>query len=170
MDLVINLAGLAEDSIVDGPGIRVALFAQGCPRRCAGCHNPQTHAFGVGEDFSVEQLYQVIRKNPLAKGVTFSGGEPFAQAEAFLPLAEKLRSDGYELAAYSGYTFDQLRSGTPAQQQLLSLMNVLIDGEFVLAQKNLDLRWRGSANQRILDVPQSLLQGVAVLSVDPRWQ
>ena len=86
-----------EDSIVDGPGLRTAIFAQGCPRRCEGCHNPQSHAFGTGTDWTVEDLFAHIRKNPIVRGVTFSGGEPFSQAAPFARLARMLKEAGYEV-------------------------------------------------------------------------
>ena len=166
---VINVACVIDESIVDGPGIRTAIFAQGCPRRCEGCHNPHSHPFGTGTDCTVEELYSRIRRDPLVHGVTFSGGEPFCQAAPFAALAEQLKAAGYEIAAYTGYTFEELLAGTQEQRDLLSRLDVLIDGEFVLAERNLDLRFRGSANQRILDVPQSLAAGKAVWCTQPRW-
>lgn len=167
---VINVAGVMEDSIVDGPGLRTAIFAQGCPRRCEGCHNPQSHAFGTGTDWTVDALFERIRKNPIVRGVTFSGGEPFSQAAPFAELGRRLKQAGYEVAAYTGYTFEELADdGSPAQKSLLKILDVLIDGEFILAQRNLDLRFRGSANQRILDVPQSLAAGRAVWCAAERW-
>lgn len=170
MDLQeIKLAGIAGDSIVDGPGIRITLFAQGCPRCCPGCHNPETQSFEGGTGYTTRQLFEMIKRNPLAGGVTFSGGEPFAQAAGFAQLAGRLAQDGYELAAYSGYTFEQLLAGEDSQRQLLELLDILVDGEYLQEQRNLDLRWRGSENQRIIDVPESLKQGRAVLSTDPRW-
>ncbi len=169
-DALINAAGIMEDSIVDGPGLRTAIFAQGCPRRCEGCHNPQSHAFGTGTDWTVEDLFAHIRKNPIVRGVTFSGGEPFSQAAPFARLARMLKEAGYEVAAYTGYTFEELAgSGSPAQKALLETLDILIDGEFILAQRNLDLRFRGSANQRILDVPRSLAAGKAVWCTAERW-
>lgn len=118
---------------------------------------------------TVEQLFSMVKANPLCRGVTFSGGEPFCQAGALVPLARKLKQAGYELASYSGYTFEQLMSGTPEQKELLSLLDVLVDGPFILAQRNLDLLFRGSENQRILNVPQSLAEGRAVWCTAPRW-
>ena len=144
------------DSIVDGPGIRLAIFVQGCCHHCEGCHNPESWAFGAGTDMSVEELFAMVKANPLCRGVTFSGGEPFCQAGALVPLAENLKAAGYELASYSGYTFEQLLAGTPEQKALL-------------AQRNLDLLFRGSENQRILDVPKSLAAGSAVWCTAPRW-
>ena len=104
----INIAGIMEDSIVDGPGLRTAIFAQGCPRRCEGCHNPESWAFGTGTDMTVQDLFWRVKKNPLVRGVTFSGGEPFSQAEPFTELAKLLKANGYEVASYTGYTFEEL--------------------------------------------------------------
>lgn len=165
----INLAGIVNESIVDGPGIRTVFFAQGCPRKCEGCHNPETQPFGTGTSYTPDACVCVVKQNILAKGVTFSGGEPFSQAEGFCELAMLLKQDNYEIAAYSGFTFEQLLNGTSAQKQLLQHIDILIDGEFVLAQRNLDLLFKGSENQRVIDVKQSLLEGKAVLSTQSRW-
>ena len=166
---MLDLSSLVTDSIVDGPGIRTTVFCQGCPHRCPGCHNPDTWEFGCGTQMPVEEIFRIIRENPLCKGVTFSGGEPFAQAEWFAKLGKLLKQAGYEVAAYSGYTFEQLLSGTPEQKQLLSTIDILIDGPFLQAEKSLELSFRGSRNQRILDVPQSLAAGKAVPTKSPRW-
>ena len=166
---MLKLAGIAGDSIVDGPGIRTTYFAQGCPHHCEGCHNPETWDFGGGKPWEAEALADVARNNPLCKGVTFSGGEPFAQPEGFSELAEILRSDGYEIAAYTGYLFEELQNGTTAQKRLLGLLDVLIDGRFELRRRSLELPFRGSANQRIIDVPKSLAAG-EIVPAPPRWQ
>jgi anaerobic ribonucleoside-triphosphate reductase activating protein len=116
-----------------------------------------------------ERVVEIVKGNPLCRGVTFSGGEPFAQAEGFAKLADLLKEAGYEVASYSGYTFEQLLHGTPAQQALLSRLDVLIDGPFVLAERSLQLVFRGSRNQRVLDVPKSLAAGVPVEITAGRW-
>ena len=108
---------------------------------------------------SVDELITIILKNPLTDGVTFSGGEPFAQAEDCIKIAKAVREKGLNIWAYSGWTFEQLLAGTPAQRELLSLCDVLVDGPFILEQRSLNLKWRGSTNQRVLDVPKSLAQG-----------
>ena len=166
---MLDLSGIVSDSIVDGPGIRTTVFSQGCPHHCEGCHNPETWAFGCGTAMAVEDVVQIVCANPLCRGVTFSGGEPFAQAEAFAKLAQMLKEKGYEVASYTGYTFEQLLVGTPAQKKLLETIDVLIDGPFILAQKTLEVPFRGSRNQRILDVPKSLAAGKAVESASLRW-
>lgn len=169
MNEILNLASIVEDSIVDGPGIRVTVFCQGCPHGCPGCHNPNSHPFGTGTDMTVEAVRDIVKCSPLCRGVTFSGGEPFSQAEGFAALAQLLRAEGYEVACYTGYTFEQLQSGTPAQKHLLAQLDVLVDGPFLLAQRNLDLRFRGSENQRVLDVPKSLANGTATWYNGARW-
>ena len=166
---MLNLSGIVTDSIVDGPGIRVSVFGQGCPHHCPGCHNPETWEFGIGADLSVEKVFDIVKSNPLCKGVTFSGGEPFAQAEGFGKLADLLKENGYEVASYTGFTFEQLLSGTPAQRALLERLDVLIDGPFIQEEKSLELSFRGSKNQRIIDVQKSLTQGRAVLHTALRW-
>ena len=166
---MLDLSGLVADSIVDGPGIRTTVFSQGCPHHCPGCHNPETWEFGCGTPMEEETILAIVKSNPLCRGVTFSGGEPFAQAEGFAKLAKLLKEAGYEVASYSGYTFEQLLKGTPAQKELLGTIDVLIDGPFIQAEKSLEVAFRGSRNQRILDVPQSLAAGAPVEIKKGRW-
>ncbi len=166
---MLDLSGIVSDSIVDGPGIRTTVFCQGCPHHCPGCHNPETWEFGCGTAMAVEDIVEIVRENPLCRGVTFSGGEPFAQAAGFRKLAQLLKAAGYEVASYSGYTFEQLLHGTPDQRELLRWIDVLIDGPFLQEQKSLEVPFRGSRNQRILDVPASLIKGEAVEVSRGRW-
>ena len=166
---MLDLAGIISDSIVDGPGIRTTVFCQGCPHHCPGCHNPETWEFGCGTPMDEETVLQIVKENPLCRGVTFSGGEPFAQAAGYTKLARLLKKEGYEVASYSGYTFEQLLSGTPAQRELLEAIDVLIDGPFLMEERSLEISFRGSRNQRILDVPKSLAAGKAVSVPSGRW-
>lgn len=166
---MLDLSGIVSDSIVDGPGIRTTIFAQGCPHHCPGCHNPETWAFGCGTKIPTEAVVEIVRSNPLCRGVTFSGGEPFSQPEAFAKLARTLKEQGYEVASYSGYTFEELLAGTEDQKNLLASIDILIDGRFLLAEKSLEIPFRGSRNQRILDVPKSLEAGKAVETRSKRW-
>ena len=159
---MLYLADIITDSIVDGPGLRTTIFSQGCPHHCPGCHNPETWAFEGGTAIDEEDALKIVRSNPLSRGVTFSGGEPFSQAESFTKLAILLKENGYEVASYSGFTFEQLVNGTEAQKDLLRHIDVLIDGPFLQSEKSLTLNFRGSKNQRILDVKKSLELGVAV--------
>lgn len=166
---MLELSGIVGDSIVDGPGIRTTVFSQGCPHHCPGCHNPETWEFGCGTPMEEERILEIVRSNPLCRGVTFSGGEPFAQAEGFARLARLLKATGYEVASYSGYTFEQLLRGSKAQRELLEAIDILIDGPFLLEEKSLEVPFRGSKNQRILDVPKSLAAGKAVETTQERW-
>lgn len=157
-DVSLRVAGVIEESIVDGPGIRFVLFLQGCRLRCPGCQNPQTWDFDGGTLVPSDEVLARIRENPLVHGVTFSGGEPFEQAEALLPLAKELKARGYHLMAFSGFTLEQLVQ-KPECQALLEQLDLLVDGPFIEAQKSLDLRFRGSRNQRILNMPSTRENG-----------
>ena len=159
---MLRIAGTIGESIVDGPGFRYVIFTQGCPPGCPGCHNPEPHDFSGGKLIDSDTLVQDILKNPLLSGVTFSGGEPFCQAEALCAVAEGLQGKK-QLMAYSGSTLELLLClPDPWVCKLLSKLTMLVDGPFIEAQKGLELRFRGSSNQRILDVPASLAAGQAV--------
>ena len=163
MEGVIRIAGTVGESIVDGPGFRYTVFTQGCPHHCPGCHNPQTHDFAGGREVELDVLLRDICRNPLVSGVTFSGGEPFCQPEPLYALAVELKKKGKHLMAYSGYTFEQrMVLENPAVRRLLEQLDLLVDGPYLEAERNLELRFRGSSNQRVLDVPQSLLANAPV--------
>ncbi len=151
----LRIAGIVNDSIVDGPGFRMSVFTQGCPHHCAGCHNPQTHDFDGGYDIDTDEIIEKMRKNPLLDGITLSGGEPFCQGEACSLLARAAHDMGLDVWAYSGYTYEQLLAGDQSQRALLDETDVLVDGPFILNQKSLELHFRGSANQRLIDVKAS---------------
>lgn len=156
-----KVAELINDSIVDGPGFRFTIFTQGCPHHCKGCHNPQTHDPDGGYMVTMEEVLEKIRKNPLLDGVTFSGGEPFIQAKELLPVAKAIKEQGLHIIAYSGFTFEELMKRADCVA-LLQYINLLVDGRFLESQRSLELRFRGSKNQRVIDVPKSLQAGIAV--------
>ena len=159
-----RIFGLVQDSIVDGPGFRFSCFVQGCPHRCPGCHNPESHDPQGGKEMTVEEVEAELLKNPLTDGLTLSGGEPFAQAEDCLALARAAHEHGLNVWSYSGWTFEHLRdAGTEAQRALLAELDVLVDGPFLLAERTLSLPWRGSRNQRVIDVPASLAAGTVIV-------
>lgn len=163
MENTIRIAGFVKESIVDGPGIRYTLFTQGCPHRCPGCHNPETHDFAGGRLVTVREVVQDFFKNPMLKGITLSGGEPFAQARAAAELAKAVKEGGRDVIVYTGYTFEQLVAGeVPHAEDLLSVTDLLVDGRFELSKRDLTLKFRGSSNQRILDCPRSLASGIPV--------
>jgi anaerobic ribonucleoside-triphosphate reductase activating protein len=149
----VRLAGVVDESVVDGPGVRLVVFAQGCPHRCRGCHNPHTWDFGGGTEVSVEQILRRAETNPILSGITLSGGEPFAQAPGFARLAREARRRGLSIVTYTGYTWEQLIS-SPASgvRDLLLATDILIDGPFIQALADPGLAYRGSRNQRIIQV------------------
>lgn len=160
----LRIAGIQQDSIVDGPGIRYVIFTQGCPHRCPGCHNPRTHDPEGGREADMDGILEQIRGNPLLGGVTFSGGEPFMQAEALVPVAEAVKAMGKHLMIYTGYLYEELRKmEQTGVQKLLELADVLVDGPFVLAMRDLTLVYRGSANQRVIDLVKTREQKNVVL-------
>ena len=161
-----KIYGLVQDSIVDGVGFRFVCFTQGCPHHCPGCHNPDSHDPAGGTEMTTDEVIRQMLSNPLTDGLTLSGGEPFAQAEACLTIARAAHTKGLNVWAYSGWTFEQLSQGTDAQQALLHELDVLVDGRFMAEERSLTLNWRGSRNQRVIDVRATLASGEIVLFCD----
>lgn len=164
-----KIAGLVQDSIVDGPGWRFTVFTQGCPHQCEGCHNPDTHDPAGGSEMDVEEVIRQMLSNPLTDGITLSGGEPFAQPYDCFKIAKAAHEHGLNVWTYSGYTFEQLLNMSRENDGIRALLHesdALIDGPFILSQRSLAISWRGSRNQRVLDVKQSLASGEAVKLMD----
>jgi len=152
----IRIAGRVNDSIVDGPGLRYTVFTQGCQHNCPGCHNPQTHSLSGGKLIAIDEIINEIKSNPLLSGVTLSGGEPFLQIPEILTLIKEIKALNLDIIIYSGYTFEELlEMHNPQVDEILYLSNYLIDGRFILNQRSLDLLFRGSKNQRIIDLQKS---------------
>ena len=160
----IRVAGIVNDSITDGVGLRMVIFTQGCPHKCAGCHNPQTHSFDGGVEMSSQQIIDEIASTSIITGVTLSGGEPMCQAKALLPVAEYVKSRGLHLCVYSGYTYDRLLTMGDDVQRLLDYVDVLVDGPFVLSEKSLNLKFMGSKNQRPIDIKKTREAGAITLA------
>ena len=158
----IRIAGYVDDSIVDGPGIRFTIFTQGCAHHCFNCHNPETWDFDKGKDVDIDELISKINRNPLLQGITLSGGDPVCQAEACYEISKAAHSMGLNVWCYTGYTYEEMLKN-PKAKKLLSEVDVLVDGKFILEEKSLDIYFRGSRNQRIIDVPKSLEQERIVL-------
>lgn len=153
----IRIAGIVRESIVDGPGIRFVVFAQGCPHHCEGCHNPSTHDFSGGYDCEIDKILDAIGENPMLDGVTFSGGEPFCQPGAFYSLGRQIkeRFPHLNILAYTGYTYEVLCARTVWSYsigKLLSICDYLIDGPYKQDKRDLTLKFRGSSNQRFIDL------------------
>ena len=170
MENLINVAGTVNDSIVDGVGLRYVLFVQGCPRKCKGCHNADTQPFVEKTLMTPAEIMEQIDSNPLLDGVTFSGGEPMCQAESLVPLAKMIKERGLHLAIYTGYTFEDLcAKDATCVKELLAYADVLIDGEFIESLRDYTLKFRGSSNQRVIDVQESLRLSQTVLVTSPKW-
>lgn len=166
----IRINGIVNDSIVDGPGLRLAVFVQGCSHGCNGCHNPDTHDAAGGKSMDTQEILAMLRANPLLDGLTLSGGEPFEQPEACLLLAKAAKGLELNVWVYSGYTYEALLGkGDEDIDALLAVCDVLVDGPFVLGQRSLDLDFRGSSNQRLVDLPASRAKGEVVLWQKAAW-
>lgn len=164
-DTKLRICGIEPESIVDGPGFRYVVFVQGCPHRCPGCHNPESHDFEAGFDMTVGEIYEEFLQNPFLSGITLSGGEPFCQAPALLELVKLVKTDrNKDVMSYSGYTYEELvAKNDPAINELLDNLTILVDGRFELEQRNLTLVYRGSENQRVIDMVKTREQGKVVL-------
>ena len=162
----VRLAGnIQPDSIVDGEGIRVVVWMQGCSHNCRGCHNPNTHSFDGGFLSDTEEVKKEISKSKSITGVTLSGGDPMFQIEASLDIAKFAHKIGLNVWCYTGYTFEQLLAiarVNPKMLDLLKELDVVVDGKFILEEKSADVKFRGSKNQRIIDVPKSLKENKAI--------
>ena len=158
--MLIRIAGLVPESYVDGDGIRFAIFMQGCLRNCEGCHNPETHALDGGRLMNTAEIITAIKKNPLLDGITLTGGEPFLQVDAANEIACAAKSFGLNVWCYTGFTFEDL---PPEVAPLIENIDVLIDGEFIESQRDLELQFRGSRNQRIIDLKKTREQNKIVL-------
>ena len=160
----LKISGVVNDSIVDGAGFRLTVFTQGCPHACPGCHNPQTHDPSGGYWAAVADICNIAAENPLLDGITLSGGEPFLQPAACSELAKAAHRLGLNVWTYTGYTWEfLLEEQHPERMDLLQHTDVLVDGRFLQEQRSLELRFKGSKNQRTIDVPKSLAAGKIIL-------
>lgn len=161
---MLNIASYAKESIVDGDGLRFTLFVQGCPHHCEGCHNPSTWEFGKGKKVGYKTIFNMMVENPLLEGITLSGGEPFMQAEDLYLLAKLVHSNDMNVWCYTGFTYEYLlEQGTTAQKQLLDEIDVLVDGRFELEKRDISLMFRGSSNQRVINLEETRKHGELLL-------
>lgn len=166
----IHIANVVQDSIVDGKGMRLAVFTQGCTHACPGCHNLDAHALEGGVAWDTDDILEMLRKNSLQSGITLTGGEPFLQPAACLELARGAHAMRKNVWTYTGYTFETLLAmEDPDIQGLLAETDVLVDGPFLLEQRSLEIPFRGSTNQRLLDAKASLEAGEGVAYTLPAW-
>ena len=158
----ISILEIVEDTTVDGPGFRTSVYSSGCPHHCPGCHNPQSWNIDSGHPVEIEEILKVILDEPFAD-VTFTGGDPMFQPQGFTELAKAIKLHSTKnIWCYTGYRFEELLQN-PAQKALLEQIDVLVDGRFIEALKNGELRFRGSSNQRIINVQASLKEGETVV-------
>ena len=168
----IRLYGLVAESIVDGPGYRTAIFVQGCPYHCPGCHNPESQPFEGGKVWTLDEVEKQFSGNPLLSGITLSGGEPAEQAEPCAELARRAHAKGLTVWTYTGSTLEKLWERAEKNEALKALLDetdVLVDGPFVLAERSLELDYCGSRNQRVIDMNLTRQKGSVVLYTPPEW-
>jgi anaerobic ribonucleoside-triphosphate reductase activating protein len=167
---LIRLSGIAHESLVNGPGIRRVLYSQGCRHNCDNCFNKDTHSFAGGELKLMDEIIEDIKGNPMLRGVTFSGGDPLEQARKFAYIAKEVKSNNLSVWCYTGYTFEHILENKNEQNgwnELLRYIDVLVDGKFDENKKNPRIKYRGSSNQRVIDVQQSLkLDDIKILNYD----
>jgi len=162
----VKIAGLIQDSIVDGPGLRFALFTQGCNIGCEGCQNPESLDATGGMEMSVSEIISQMLSNPLTDGLTLSGGEPFMQSGDCSQIAAEAQKNGLNVWVFTGNIFENLLERAKSDKDINDLLmhiDVLVDGPFEIEKRSLALKWRGSKNQRLIDIPKSLKLGEAVL-------
>ena len=158
----ISILEIVEDTTVDGPGFRTSVYSSGCPHHCPGGHNPQSWSIDNGHPVEIEEILKVILDDPFAD-VTFTGGDPMFQPQGFTALAKAIKQHSNKnIWCYTGYRFEELLQN-PAQRTLLEQIDTLVDGRFIEALKDEELRFRGSSNQRIIDVQASLRKGDIVV-------
>jgi len=163
----IRLAGIVNESVVDGPGVRMTIFTQGCPHNCSGCQNPETHDFNGGYLAETADILEPIAMRKYVKGISISGGEPMCQSEATADLVKKAKEMGKDVVIYTGYLFEKLinmAEKDPSINEIIQNADYIIDGPFKETEKSLSLAFRGSSNQRIIDVASSLSAGKVVVS------
>jgi len=162
---MLNISGIIEESIVDGDGIRFTIFTQGCPHHCAGCHNKSTWEIKENQLVNEDDIVKKISDNFLLDGVTFSGGEPFLQTEPLIYIAKKVHELNKTVWSYTGFVFEYIIT-QEGMKNLLENIDVLVDGKFVLEQRDISLKFKGSANQRIIDIQESLKQNKVILKYE----
>ncbi|MBN1057062.1 anaerobic ribonucleoside-triphosphate reductase activating protein [Clostridium botulinum] len=166
MDKKIRLSGIVYESLVNGPGIRRVFFSQGCNHNCKGCFNPDTHDFNGGEERNIDELIEDVLCNPMIKGITFSGGDPFERADEFSYMAKIFKENNKNIWCYTGYTFEYINDNLERNKgwkDLINNLDVLVDGKFEEDKKEDGLKFKGSSNQRIIDVKESLKSNKVVI-------
>lgn len=172
MENPMRIAGVIRESIVDGPGIRFVLFFQGCPHKCEGCHNKSTWDIDGGYLCEVEKIVDEVKRNPLLNGITYSGGEPFLQIDAMLQINKQLSAfvgDNFNYMAYTGFTYEELQDMSkynPKITEILGQLDYLVDGRFIEEKRDLTGMFKGSSNQRFIDLNLTEKRGTVIEMAD----
>lgn len=172
MENPMRIAGVIKESIVDGPGIRFVLFFQGCPHKCEGCHNKSTWDIDGGYLCEVEKIVDEVKRNPLLNGITYSGGEPFLQIDAMLQINKQLSAfvgDNFNYMAYTGFTYEELQDMSkynPKITEILGQLDYLVDGRFIEEKRDLTGMFKGSSNQRFIDLNLTEKRGTVIEMAD----
>lgn len=154
----IKLSGVIRESIVDGPGLRYVIFTQGCPKRCFMCHNAETQPLDGGYVEKLDNIVADFKKSPILSGITISGGEPFIQPDKVYYIVKEAKNYGLDVLLYSGFYYEELlRMNNDYVNKILKIADYLIDGPFEYQLKNLNILFRGSTNQRIIDLKETSL-------------
>ena len=167
MSKQIRIANIINDSIVDGPGIRLTVFFQGCAHACKDCFNKETWDFKGGVLYDIDKIYDIAMKNPLLDGITLSGGDPLYQVEGALELVKLFKNTDLNIMVYTGFTYEELieiSKNKPVMHEFLENIDYLVDGPFVTELRDISLKFRGSSNQRIIDVQKTLKENKVVLA------
>ena len=163
---------LQTDSIVDGPGLRTVIWTQGCAHKCPGCQNPQTWDFCGGGEVPLDMVYEAIDELQYQSGITFSGGDPMYQPYPCTELAKYCKKKGYNIWVYTGFTYEEIIEMSKKDKIYLEFLNnidVLVDGKFIMKQRDLNLLFRGSSNQRLIDIPSTLKENKIVLFDESKY-
>ena len=166
VDSIRLAADLQEDSIVDGPGLRTVIWTQGCSHKCKGCHNKSTWDFKGGALVPLSEVKKALDEIENQDGITFSGGDPMFQPHACLELAKYCKNKGYNIWLYTGFTYEELikmSEKDTVYKDILKYIDVLVDGRFILKEKDLSYLFRGSRNQRLIDIPNTLKENKIIL-------
>lgn len=158
---MLRIAGIIADSVVDGPGVRFVVFSQGCPHHCPSCHNPETWDLAGGKEMTMKEVLKILKKKlKYIRGITFSGGDPFLQAEEMAKLGVEAKKLGLDVVTYTGYRYEELLSlDIPGSRDLLDITDLLVDGPYIEGLKDISLPFRGSSNQRLIDLATTRKEG-----------
>lgn len=169
---MINIAGIEYSSIVDGPGIRVAIFLQGCDHHCPGCHNPETHTFGIGKKFTIEELIKDIESNSISNKLTLSGGDPIYQYKECIPLVRYFKSKNYNILVYTGFTIHDIINRCSNDESFytyMSYIDTIITEPYIEECRSTNISFRGSTNQKVYECINTIDYDIRFVDISNKW-